>query len=318
VTPGHAGYSVTYERDGSHRPIVFDDGALTIFGFGERVPDGAYPGSIRVAVGTPALGAAVSGRSGVRYVFGTTLAELLRTFLRQEEHVPVAKSGTSVDASAAMILDFQGETVADEQWSVGLIAHGGRTFVVTATGFETLYPTESAPARRGLLAFLADFQFTTPLFWSRQLGFEVPLPVAAEPDVGIAGSVVFADGEQSPDGAWSHAISVSVGSRMERAVAQVLAGPGPSRGERIWAPSLVELQAVYATAIGGRTGSSTTIELDGELALLVDRPNGLAATVLAVHAGRVYIISTTGFALREHSPGFEAFLEAFTFLGVAP
>ena len=37
--------------------------------------------------------------------------------------------------------------------------------------------------------------------------------------------------------------------------------------------------------------------------------------MLAIREGRVYLVSTTGFVLREPGPGSEAFLDGFAFLG---
>jgi hypothetical protein len=129
------------------------------------------------------------------------------------------------------------------------------------------------------------------------------------------GFLVFPGGRMSAPGAWLHVIGVSVGSEEYPARVEVLPGgiatPQPAR---IWADSLVGLQSAYLEAIGGRRGSSATIRIAGELALLVERPNGLAAAILAVRRGSVYIISTTGSRVAEPAPGFGDFLEGFEFL----
>ena len=79
--------------------------------------------------------------------------------------------------------------------------------------------------------------------------------------------------------------------------------------------SLVELQAAYLAAVGDRTGSSSTISLDGELALLIQRPDKLAAAVLVVHRGRTYVIEVAGVDGPDMAPHFDEFLAGFRFLG---
>ena len=178
-------------------------------------------------------------------------------------------------------------------------------------------------ARQGLDRFLETFSFGTSLFVSRELGFQVPLPIEAKP-FGVApnrpseagyGFWVFADGVPVGDEQWSHSIAVSVGSSLHPALVRTL----PSRvrvpdPRRIWSASLVELQAAYLGAIGGTPGSVSTIQLGGELALVIEHPDGLAKAILAIHRGRVYIVSTTGFYSREAAPDFDEFVAAFTFL----
>lgn len=312
VTPGTAGYEVAYPRDASHRPVIFDDGSLAIFGYGERVPDGTYPGTVRVAVGTPARGAPVLGTAGQADIHADTAGELWAAYRAIETEAPSARRTFRVDGAPAVILGFDASGPDARARAVALIAHGGRSFVIIAAGFETLLPGFRNPADAGLVRFLAGLRFTTPLFSSRELGFQVPQPLDVPAQISDEGTVVFAGGQQDRDGGRSLAISVAVGTEGTPAVSQVLPGAGAPRVRRIWASSLVQLQEAYGEAVSGRVGSSTTIRLGGELALLVQRPNGLAATVLAVHRGRAYIVSAAG------SPGppavFEEFLEGFRFL----
>ena len=318
ITPGTAGYEVAYPRDGSHRPVIFDDGSLAIFGYGERVPDGTYPGTIRVAVGMPAQGALVLGPGGQEFLHADTVGELWAAYRAVEAHVPSARLTYRVDGAPAMILAFDASGPGARARAVALIAHGGRSFVIVAAGFETLLPGVRNPAEAGLVRFLAGVRFTTPVFASRALGFQVPQPLDVPAQASDDGTVVFAAGQQLSDGQWSHPISVSVGTEDAPAVSQVLPGAGVPRVRRIWASSLVQLQEAYVDAVWGRVGSSTTIRLGDDLALLVQRPNGLSMTVLAVHRGRAYIVSASGIP-QFSGPGtvpavFDAFLEGFRFL----
>ena len=316
-----SGYEVTYDRDAAHRPVILDRGALAIFGYGERVPDGAYPGTVRVAIGTPAQGAPVSGDEDFRRVYNTNVSDLKKDYLAVTESAHNVGFYRLVNGDSALELGFP-----DGHWTA-LVVHGNRAFVITATGFETIYGDWLQPARKGLEVFLETFRPIGTLFVSVRDGYQVPMPVetvAARPDgqeratpAPTDGVMRFEDGAELEPGRWSHVIAVSVGTQEQPALVTALPGAAgrPGTGDaRIWAPDLAGLHAAYLHAIGDPVATSTGIRLGGEPALLIEGPGAFAATVLTVHAGRAYIISTTGVALSEPAPGFEAFLEVFEFL----
>jgi hypothetical protein len=178
------------------------------------------------------------------------------------------------------------------------------------------------PAQVGLQRFVDGLRFGPSLFVSRELGFQVPLPVEAKP-FGLAadfppdeaeGLSVFADGQMRGDGSWSHWVGVAVGSAAHPAFVRVLPSGNPRpRPMRIWAPTVQGLLSAYRAAVGG-VGRTTDTVLSGEPAILVDEPDGLAATVLAVHRGRAYLITTTGSDRVQAAPAFEQFLAGFAFL----
>ena len=125
---------------------------------------------------------------------------------------------------------------------------------------------------------------------------------------------MFGDGIAVGD-RWSDSIGVSVGTMLHPALVRVLPSLNPKPTPyRIGATSLIGLQSAYLAAIADQVGSSTTVRLGGELALLIERPDGLGATDLAVHRGRVYLVETSGAGLQDAAPHFEEFLAGFEFL----
>jgi hypothetical protein len=317
-----AGYQVTYAVDEEHQPTILDRGSVAIFGFGPRGADGSYDGTIRVSVGTPAQGAAILTPAGPMAVFGTTLEDLRAKYIAAESGRVLSRSAQQVGGQLSILVRI--DDGANGLRAVALAVHGGRTFIVTATGFQGRYGgAADIPAEAGLQEFLNGFSFGTGLFVSRELGFQAPLPTDSVPfglapgvpDAGAYGLYVFGDGTVRPDGSYSHSIGVSVGSATHPGLVRVLrsAEPAPDP-RRIWKASLVELQAAYLAAVGGRIGAGTTIRLDGELALLLEHPDGLGTAVLAIHRGRVYIQESTGADAPEPGPHFTDFLEGFAFL----
>ena len=320
VVPG-GGYSVRFAADSRRRPVLLDDGALAVFPFGPENAAGASDGTIQVSVGTPARAAAIMGANGPGEVFGASLEDLRLQYLGELSDHVITRSAQEIAGQTAIVVRV--DDGAGGMRAVALIAHGGRNFVITASGFQILYGAISDfPAELGLERFITGFRFGTSLFVSRELGFQVPLPVDARP-FGTAvklppgeanGLYVFGDGVAVGD-RWSDSIAVSVGTMLNPALVRVLPSLNPKPTPyRIGATSLIGLQSAYLAAIADQVGSSTTVRLGGELALLIDRPDGLGATVLAVHRGRVYLVETSGAGLQDAAPHFEEFLAGFEFL----
>ncbi len=324
VTVAEAGYEVAYEVDATHRPAVLYGGMLAVFGFGPQTDRGSYDGTVIVSVGTPASGASMAG-AGVAgrvsgTVYGATLEDLRTAYLGADPGRAVSRVALEIGGQLAIMIRFDD---AGGARATALTVRGGRNFILTASGFQGLYgDVADNPAQVGLQRFIDGFRFGPPLFVSRDLGFQVPMPVEAKP-VGFAagfpldeaqGLVVLAAGRAQPDGSFSHSIGISVGTALHPAFVHILpTGSGRQAATRIWAGSLAKLQAAYLAAVDGFTGSSS-IQLGGEPAVRIERPGGLGAAVLAVHRGRVYIITTTGSEVAQAAPDFEQFLTGFAFL----
>lgn len=319
-----AGYSVEYPANPSRRPTVYDDGALVVYGFSAPGAFGVRA-TIAVSVGSPAQGASLLAVGETTRIYADTLDGLTERY--------VDATGTSRYSLSELLVDGHPGRVlrpdADD-WmtaAVGLIVAGDRAFVAIASGFEELEPFASdaagSPNEVGLRQFLAGMTFGPGLFVERTLGFQVPMLVDERPfavAVGLrpdlAGIVVFGDGEPLGDETWSHSIAVSVGTESRPALTRGLpsALPHPAT-RRIWAPTLPALVQAYRRLVDlGDALPPVSIELAGEPAVRIIRADGLAATVLAVHRGRVYIISTTGRDRVERAPHFEEFLATFAFL----
>ena len=83
----------------------------------------------------------------------------------------------------------------------------------------------------------------------------------------------------------------------------------------MWAATLPDLVRLYRRLVDVSDGLPTVpTTLGGVDAALVLRADGLAATILAVRDGRVYIVSTSGLVRPERAPHFDEFVEAFAFL----
>ena len=255
VVPG-GGYSVRFAADSRRRPVLLDDGALAVFPFGPENAAGASDGTIQVSVGTPARAAAIMGANGPGEVFGASLEDLRLQYLREQSDHVITRSAQEIAGQTAIVVRV--DDGGGGMRAVALIAHGGRNFVITASGFQILYGAISDfPAELGLDRFITGFRFGTSLFVSRELGFQVPLPVDARP-FGTAvklppgeanGLYVFGDGVAVGD-RWSDSIAVSVGTMLNPALVRVLPSLNPKPTPyRIGATSLIGLQSAYLAAI---------------------------------------------------------------------
>ena len=160
VAVPQAGYQVSNAVDDAHPPIISSRGALAIFGFGPRIGGEAFDGTIQVSVGTPAVGAVVAGRRGPTVVSGMTLEALRTRYLEVTPGRVVTRSARDVDGQLSVFLRI--DDGAAGMRAVALVVHGGRTFVLTATGFGRLFGAVSdAPAEVGLEKFVAGFSFAT-------------------------------------------------------------------------------------------------------------------------------------------------------------
>ena len=303
-----AGYRVAYATDEGHQPAISDDGALAIFGFGDRDTDGGYPELVSVAVGTPAKGALIPTSRRFPRIYGRTVDELQAAYGELTGVEVTAVDYVVIDGQIARQLQsFKGTPL---QSAMVITVHGKRAFVFNATSLELLRE------------FLSGFRFGPPLFVSEGLGFQVPLPLSGRPfgtEVGIqpdpvTGLYVFDDGVQLDQATYSHAIGVSVGTEARPALVRVI--PSDLRAppfRRIWGATLSELTTAYQRVAGPGTGVLST-RLGGEPALLIVRADGMAVTVLAVHEGRAYLVMTNGHDAIEAAPSFQIFLDSFTFL----
>ena len=309
------GYEVTYNRDAAHRPVVLDRGALAIFGYGERVPDGAYAGTVRVAVGTPAQGAPVSGDEDFRRVYNTNVSDLKLDYLAVTQSAHNVGFYRFVSGESALEIGFP-----DGHWTA-LVVHGNRAFVITATGFDTIYSDWLQPARKGLEAFLETFRPTGSLYVSREDGYQVAVPVEGAPIVRPSGGSTpgdrvtqFADGTEVEPGNWSHGIAVAVGTKDRPAFGQDAPGIRAPVPPPDWDGTLGDLLRGFRAAVADASATATSISLGGEAALFLEGPNPASSAVLAVHAGRAYVLVTGGVATSEPAPNWAAFLETFEFL----
>ena len=293
------GYAVRYDGE----PQLYDEDTFGIYRFAS--------GQVTVAVGTPSRGASLLGEGITTRIYAGSLDRLGLAYLAETPFTLTGGDDITVDGQPARVLALgvgpDGQPIA----VTALFVYGNRSYVI------------SAPDRRTLDPFLAGFTFGPRLFVSRDLGFQVPLLVD-EPPFGVtvsrgtsssAGLWVFPDGDRLADGEYSHAIGVSIGTEDQpanvRNVPSDLPYPSP---RRLWAPTLAELVRGYRRIVDPGEGLVAPTILGGEPATLVIRADGLAATVLAVHLSRAYIISTTGAAAVERAPHFEQFLATFTFL----
>jgi len=160
VVVPQAGYQVSSAVDDAHPPTISDRGALAIFGFGPRIGGEAFDGTIQVSVGTRAMGAVVAGRGGPTVVSGKTLEALRTRYLEVTSGRVVTRSARELDGQLAIFIRI--DDGAAGMRSVALAVHGGRTFILTATGFGRLFGAVSdAPAEVGLEKFVAGFSFVT-------------------------------------------------------------------------------------------------------------------------------------------------------------
>lgn len=304
-------------------PLTFDDGQLAVFGIGWEDPRGAFESVIAVAVGTPASGASLLAAGIAARIHGSTLDELQAAFLVEVSGAAGPAQEIAVDGEVARRLRF--ERSAGRSDLAVLALHADRSFVIMALGFPRAvgWPPRPDLAESAVDAFLRRFHFGPGLFVSRELGFQVDLPVDERPVGATASSsrrartgiFSFSDGDRLADGEYTHVIGVSVGTADAPAfVRNVPSGLPQPATRRLWAPTLADLVRAYRRLVDPGDGLTVPATLDGEPAMLVLRADGVAATLLAVHDGRVHVISTTGRSVVERAPHFARFLASFAFL----
>ena len=309
ISPPNTGYEVDYARDGSHRPIVTQAGALAIFGFGERVPDGSYPGVITVTVGTPARGAPILFAGETRFVYGTTLEELAVSYFGGEDQIPAVRSAFGVDRGLGLLLDFDATEPGAPTRSVALLAHGNRAFVIESIGFDEMFPGLRNAASAGLVRFLAGFRFKAPLYVSKALGFQVVLPDGMESLRNDSG-VIFSD--RTSGGGSTRSIAVTAWRPETGTVLRLLTPFGDAQSDVVRARSAAEVEEAYLGSRPGAVTARTAVKVDGEDATRV-RQEDEAETVFVVHGGRTYVISTGAVARDFRPEAFDAFLASLAF-----
>lgn len=293
------GYAVRYDGE----PQLYDEDTFGIY------RDAS--GQVTVAVGTPSRGASLLGEGITTRIYAGSLDRLGLAYLAETPFTLTGGDDITVDGQPARVLALGVGPDGGPIAVTALFVYGNRSYVI------------SAPDRRTLDPFLAGFTFGPGLFVSRDLGFQVPLLVDERPfgatassgEDSTSGLWVFSDGDRLADGQYSHVIGVSVGTEAQPAFVRNAPSALPHPGtRRLWAPTLADLVRTYRRIVDLGEGLVAPTILGGEPATLVIRADGLAATVLAVHDGRAYIISTTGAAAVERAPHFEQFLATFTFL----
>jgi hypothetical protein len=312
IAPANAGYEVDYPRDNSHRPIVTQGGALAIFGFGERVPDGSYPGVISVAVGTPARGAPVLFEGGSRSVYGASLDELAGSYFGDESRIPAVRSAFGVDGSLGLLLDFDPPEPGAPTRSVALFAHGNRTFVIESVGFDELFRGLRNAASAGLVRFLAGFRFTAPLHVSATLGYQAVPPEGMEAQGAPGETVVFTDG---PTGTgFSRSIAIAVWVPQRGAVLRPLTQSGDRQDSWVSAGSAPQVEPNYVESRPGAVLSRTRIQVGGLEGEIVEQ-EGEPTAVFVVRGNRTYIFTVASEPPGSGLDSFWTFLETVAFFG---
>jgi hypothetical protein len=149
------GFEVARDPSAIGPPVAQDEGRVVVFRSGGWLsPDGA----VAVAVGTAEQPARIFGSDGSVRVHGTTLSGLEDDFR--------LKSGDRVLSSDAILVDgvsarqLAVESFPPEIRSVVLLVHDGRSYVIAAWGFSSLFPGDlTAATRSGLADFLRRFHF---------------------------------------------------------------------------------------------------------------------------------------------------------------
>jgi hypothetical protein len=275
-------------------------------------------GTIEIALGTPALGANVHGLRWVS-VFGSSLTTLEAAYRRAVPATLPFSLGMSLGGEPGTLLEVRDMSAQRGRAPATILIalHGGRAFVITASGFDAGTAAASTQARqRALEDFANRFEFIGPPFFaSEALGFEVPGVAADAPTVagiGGAGSVVFPAGSLAAGRSYTHSIHVDVGMLGRPAFPPIEPLPAVS-APGIWAADQDALERTFLKTYGaGRSALRTTV--GGQRALRVDAPGLVGAAVVVAYRGRSYIISTTGLPVAEVAPGFEEFLADFRFI----
>jgi hypothetical protein len=312
IAPANAGYEVDYGRDATHRPIVTQGGALAIFGFGERVPDGSYPGVITVAVGTPARGAPIPFEGQTRFVYGRSLEELAASYFGGEDRVPAVRSAFGVDGGLGLLLDFDPQQPGAPTRSVALLARGNRAFVLESIGFDELFPRLRNAASAGLVRFLAGFRFTDELYVSSPgSGYQAVPPAGMETQRAPGDTVIFTDPTSS---GVSRTIAIAAWVPQRGAVLRPLTQSGERQDSWVSAGSAQQVEPNYVSSRPGRVVSRTPIEvagLDGEIV----EQEGEPTAVFVVRGDRTYILTYASRPLGSGIETFWTFLETVAFFG---
>jgi hypothetical protein len=311
IAPPNAGYEVDYARDGSHRPIVTQNGALAIFGFGERVPDGTYPGVISVAVGTPARGASIPFEGQSRFVYGRTLDELAASYFGGEDQVPVVRSAFGVDRTLGLLLDFDAPAPGAPTRSVALLVAGNRAYVIESVGFDGMFPGLRNAASAGLVRFLAGFRFGDPLYVSAPaLGYQAVPPEGMDAESAPGDSVIFTD--RTTGSGFARSISIAVWVPQRGAVPRLLTPIGERQDDVVWAGSAADVEENYVSSRPGPVVSRGPIRVGGLVGQLVEQ-EGEPATVFVVRGDRTFVISWAATPPGSGLDEFGAFLETVAF-----
>jgi hypothetical protein len=313
------GYALVRSTPVAETVVDLDDGrTVSLLYSRTNLPPQLGGGTIEIAVGTPALGANVHGLPRVA-VFGSSLTKLEAAYRRAVPATLPFSLGMALGGEPGTLLEVRdmsgqrGRTPA----TILIALHGGRAFVITATGFDAGIPSASTQARQRALEVLADrFEFVGPPFFaSENLGFEVSGVAADGPTVtarGGAGSAVFPAGTLA-GGTYTYAIHVDIGTQDQPAVPPIEPQSGVASASGIWAADQDALERVFLNRYGaGRSALRTTV--GGQPALRVDAPGSAGAAVVVAHGGRSYIISTTGSSVAEAAPEFDEFVADVRFI----
>ena len=162
-------------------------------------------GTIVVAVGTPAQGAAIGIGYGPPRVFADSVDALYAAFLALPSVHAMGAHPTTLDHRSRGS-SRRPSIPTPNRYPLRLAANAGRTFVIAAIGFDAGSHSASAAARNAELdAFLKRFAWDgQPLFASAALGFEAPAlataAAEAQPDKADpqAGFVAFRNATSNP------------------------------------------------------------------------------------------------------------------------
>jgi hypothetical protein len=313
------GYALVRSTPVAETVIELDDRrTISLVYSRTNLPPELGGGTIEIALGTPAVGANVHGLRWFA-VYGTSLTKLEAAYRRAVPATLPFSLGMALGGEPGTLLEVRDMTEQRGRLPATILIalHGGRAFVITATGFDAGIPSVSTQARQRALEGFADrFEFVGPPFFaSENLGFEVPGVVADAPTVtarGGAGSAVFPAGTLA-GGAYTHAIHVDIGTQDQPAVPPIEPQSGVASPSGIWAADQDALERAFLIRYGAGRSALPTI-VGGQPALRVDAPGNVGAAVVVAHGGRSYIISTTGSSVAEVAPGFDEFVADVRFI----
>jgi hypothetical protein len=307
------GYAVEFEATALRPPAISDGGRSVSFSIGPvDAATGMFEGSVVVSVGTPAEGAPIPG--GRRTVAGDTLEQLEQSFRTNAPVAVVQRAPFMLDGQPATWLTVVGYP---ERRTVILAAYRGRSFVITAWGFQDDGPVADPRVAGDIRAFLASIRFAgNPVYVNRTLGFQVTQPSSTAPGtndglpMGDGGLLVFPTGTMTAAGSEA-TITVAPGTIAVPAVAWTGGGDRAITLLHVWAASASEALAVLERQLGAMPIAET--RLDGERASLATLPSG-AIVVVAVHDQRLWLITAAGATAEVGIPKLDRFLASFRFL----